>query len=161
MQNYCIIAFRSKCPDVEIESLVFHQGNDSAHRAQETIMTVDLLGFERLDHSPYSPNLAPTDFAIFPKLKGDLRGRRFERLTDLKRAVQIAFGTLSEDCFFLHMYVKWRRRHEKCVTAKGEYFEKKRKKTSASWRRFGLGWLRLQIFGKLTETIPFTRNWYA
>ena len=35
------------------------------------------------------------DFAIFPKLMRDLRGRRFEGLTDLKRAVQKDFGTLS------------------------------------------------------------------
>ena len=58
-------------------------------------MTINILGFERLDHSPYSPDLASMDFAIFPKLKGDLRWRRFEGLTDLKRAVQKAFGTLS------------------------------------------------------------------
>ena len=62
-----------------------------------------LLGFQRLDHSPYSPDLAPVDFAIFPKLKGDLRG--------VKRAVQKALGTLSED-WFSQMYVKWVRRHE-------------------------------------------------
>ena len=63
------------------------------------------------------------DFAIFAKLKGDLRVRRFEGLTDLKRAFQKAFGTLSED-WFSQMYVKWVRRHDKYVTAKGEYFEK-------------------------------------
>ena len=57
-----------------IESLVFHQDNARAHGAQETIMTINFLGFERLDHLPYSPNLAPMDFAIFPKFKGDLRG---------------------------------------------------------------------------------------
>jgi len=65
---------RRKRPDVEIESLVFHQDNAPAHRASETIITIDFLGFERFDHSPYSPDLAPVDFAIFPKLKGDLRG---------------------------------------------------------------------------------------
>ena len=61
-----------------LESLVFHQNNARAHGAQETIMTIDFLGFERLDHSPYSPNLAPVDFAIFPKIKGDLCRRRFD-----------------------------------------------------------------------------------
>ena len=34
-------AIRRKRPDVEIESLVFHQDNAPAHRAQETIMTID------------------------------------------------------------------------------------------------------------------------
>ena len=102
---------------------MFHQDNAPAHHALETIMTINFLGFERLDHSPnYSPDLALMDFVIFPKIKGDLHDRRFEGLTDLKRAVQKAFGTLSED-WFSQMYVKWVRRHEKCVTAKDEYFE--------------------------------------
>ena len=35
-------AIRRKLPDVEIESLAFHQDNAPAHRAQETIMTVDV-----------------------------------------------------------------------------------------------------------------------
>jgi histone-lysine N-methyltransferase SETMAR len=29
-------------------------------------------------HPPYSPNLAPCDFALFPKLKMKMKGRRFE-----------------------------------------------------------------------------------
>ena len=102
---------------------MFHQDNAPAHRTQGTIITIDFKGLKRLDHIPYSPDLAPMDFAIFPKLKGDLRVRRFEGLTDLKRAVQKTIGTLSED-WFSQMYVKWVRRHDKYVTAKGEYFEK-------------------------------------
>ena len=39
----------------------------------------------------------------------------------LERAVQNVFGTLSED-WFSQMYVKWVKRLEQCVTAKGEYF---------------------------------------
>ena len=32
-------------------------------------MTIDFLGYERLKNPPYSPNLAPMNFALFPRLK--------------------------------------------------------------------------------------------
>lgn len=35
-------------------------------------------GFELVDHLPYSPDLAPSDFCLFPKLKEYLRGNRYE-----------------------------------------------------------------------------------
>ena len=38
-------------------------------------------------HPPYSPELAPCDFGMFPKLKENLRGRRFEDVEELKEAV--------------------------------------------------------------------------
>jgi hypothetical protein len=31
----------------------------------------------RMDHQPYSPDLAPCDFWVFPKLKNALKGQRF------------------------------------------------------------------------------------
>jgi histone-lysine N-methyltransferase SETMAR len=34
-------------------------------------------GFEILLYPPYSPDLASSDFHLFPKLKTKLRGRRF------------------------------------------------------------------------------------
>jgi hypothetical protein len=34
-------------------------------------------GYEILPFTPYSPDLAPSDFYLFPKLKTKLHGRRF------------------------------------------------------------------------------------
>jgi hypothetical protein len=36
-------------------------------------------------HPPYSADLAPCDFALFPKLKMKLKGRRFETASDIQR----------------------------------------------------------------------------
>ena len=44
-------------------------------------------GFEILDHPPYSPDLAPSDFHLFPKLKESLRGQRFQTDDDVMAAV--------------------------------------------------------------------------
>lgn len=35
-------------------------------------------GFELMEHPPYSPDLAPSDFYLFPRLKVCLRGQKFE-----------------------------------------------------------------------------------
>lgn len=37
---------------------------------------------------PYSPDLAPIDFAFFPYLKSKLRGQRFLDLNDLRYATK-------------------------------------------------------------------------
>jgi len=35
------------------------------------------LGFHCLHHPPYSPDLAPSDYHLFPGLKKQLKGRHF------------------------------------------------------------------------------------
>jgi len=36
-----------------------------------------------MTHPPYSPDLAPSDFFLFPKLKMKLKGRRFQTLEEI------------------------------------------------------------------------------
>jgi histone-lysine N-methyltransferase SETMAR len=40
-----------------------------------------------LDHPPYSPDLAPTDYVLFPKVKSHLKGRLFDPILDIQKAV--------------------------------------------------------------------------
>jgi histone-lysine N-methyltransferase SETMAR len=44
------------------------QDNAPAHTSQTTQLELDLLRFECLKHPPYSPDLAPLDFAVFRTL---------------------------------------------------------------------------------------------
>jgi hypothetical protein len=37
-------------------------------------------------HPPYSPDLAPCDFWLFPKLKMTMKGKRFELIQDIEAA---------------------------------------------------------------------------
>lgn len=48
-----------------------HQDNAPAHWAESTIIDLDLLGFERVDLAPLSPDLAPMDFKVFPTVKAE------------------------------------------------------------------------------------------
>jgi len=49
--------------------VLFLHDNTPAHRALATQKKLAYLGFQCLDHSPYSPDLAPSDYHLFPGLK--------------------------------------------------------------------------------------------
>jgi len=48
---------------------------------------LDGYSWEVLPHPPYSPDMSPPDFDLFPKLKINLRGVRFSTLEDLSASV--------------------------------------------------------------------------
>jgi transposase len=50
-------------------------------------------------HPPYSPDLALCDFALFPKLKMKLKGRRFETAFDIQRESQAVVDSIKENGF--------------------------------------------------------------
>jgi len=57
--------------------VVFLHDNAPAHRAPATQKKLAYLGFQCLDHTTYSPDLAPSDYHLFPGLKKQLKGRHF------------------------------------------------------------------------------------
>ena len=51
------------------KGVLFLHENAPAHRALATQKKLAYLGFQSLDHPPYSPDLAPSDNHLFPGLK--------------------------------------------------------------------------------------------
>ena len=49
-----------------MDDIELHQDNTPAHMAEATRMEIGLLDCQLMDHPPYSPDLAPMDFRIFP-----------------------------------------------------------------------------------------------
>ena len=47
-------------------------------------------------HPPYLPDLAPSDFFLFPKLKMKLKGRRFQTSEEIQAESQAVLNTLQE-----------------------------------------------------------------
>ena len=56
------------------------QDNATAHTSQVPMTAATECGFEFLPHPPYSPDMAPPDFYLFPKLKSRLGGTQYIRL---------------------------------------------------------------------------------
>ena len=63
-----------------LDDVILHHNNAPSHTAQETQLTIDIMGLQRLSQPPYSPDLVPCGSALFPPLKEKLRGIRFEDL---------------------------------------------------------------------------------
>ena len=62
--------------------LLLHD-NAPAHRSMMAVHTSMQCGFKILLHPPYSPDLAPSDFFLFPSLKKHLKGQRFHSNEDV------------------------------------------------------------------------------
>jgi hypothetical protein len=50
-------------------------------------------------HPPYLPDLAPCDFALFPKLKMKLKGQRFETVSDIRRKSKMVLDSIKKNDF--------------------------------------------------------------
>jgi len=51
------------------KGVLFLHDNAPGHRALATQKKLTYLGFQCLDHPPYSPDLAPSDYHLFPGVK--------------------------------------------------------------------------------------------
>ena len=107
----------------ELENVLLLQDNAPAHTADRTGLELDVLRFGRVRHPPYSPDLAPLDFSLFPRIKSELRGIRLENLEHLKQEVSRVIASLDTK-WFRDAFSAWVHRHERCVAAAGHYFEK-------------------------------------
>ena len=53
-----------------------------------------------LDHPPYSPDLAPPDYFLFPNVKSHSKGHLFDSISDIQKAVTSTLITIAKDEFY-------------------------------------------------------------
>ncbi|GFV46689.1 hypothetical protein TNCV_3846991 [Trichonephila clavipes] len=51
----------------------------------------------QIEHPPFSPDLYPSEFFLFPRLKLALKGKRFDDISDIQRNVTRPLNSISED----------------------------------------------------------------
>ena len=85
---------------------------------QQYTLYLTKMGIKTVPHAPYSPNLAPCDFRLFPKLTVC----RYERIKEMKEAVMKVTDTLTQEDFHGALQ-KLLERYNKCIAAGGDYFE--------------------------------------
>jgi hypothetical protein len=71
----------------------------------------------------YSPDLAPSDFHLFPKLKQFLGGRRFKSDEEVKDVVKERLNGLAAEVHDEGIQ-KLVTRYDKCLNVGGDYVEK-------------------------------------
>jgi len=62
--------------------------NACPHIARQTVVLLDQFGWDIVTHPPYSPDLAPCDYHLFPKLREHFAGRGLSDDDEVKVAVQ-------------------------------------------------------------------------
>ena len=76
------------------------------------------MGIKTVPHPPYSRDIAPYDFWLFPKL----RGCRYETIEEMIEVVTKVIDTLTQKDFH-GTFQKFLERYNKCIATGGDYFE--------------------------------------
>ena len=73
-----------------------HQDNAPVHNSILVTDYLSKMDTKTVPQPPYNPDLAPSDFWLFPKL----RGCRYETIEEMKEAVTKVIDTLTQEDFY-------------------------------------------------------------
>lgn len=100
----------------------FLHDNAPAHKCRIVQEFLAKKGVVVLDHPPYSPDLAPADFWLFPKLKLAMKGHRYSSIRDIQTSVTEVLEGIPKNTF-PGCFESFYKRFESCIRSRGEYFE--------------------------------------
>jgi histone-lysine N-methyltransferase SETMAR len=112
-----------KRPGLQKKKTIFHQDNAPAHKSVLAMGKLRDLHYELLEHPRYSPDLAPSDFYLFPKLKLFLTGQCFSSNQKAIAAVEWYFADLTKNHYrdgMMALEHRWNKR----ISLKKDYVEK-------------------------------------
>ena len=114
---------RRKWPEMwKKRDWLLHHDNAPAHTSLIVREFPTKNNMTTVPHTAYSPDLAPCDFYVFPKMKLWLKGQRFVPIEEIQAESQQVLNTLTpadfSDCF-----QKWQNRWDHCVQAQSDYYE--------------------------------------
>ena len=75
----------------------FYQDNAPVHNSILVTDYLTKISINIVPHPPYSPDLGPCDFWLFPKLRGS---RRYATIEEIKEAVTKVIDTLTYEDFY-------------------------------------------------------------
>ncbi len=101
---------------------LLHMDNAPAHGSKVVQDWLIAEEWNQLSQPPYSPDLLPCDFFLFPLLKKKLRGHEYGDLVHLSAAVHHELGNITA-AQWKHCFSDWLRRCCKCLLFNGNYFK--------------------------------------
>ena len=102
------------------KGVLLHQDKARVHTCK---VAVERNRYELIPHPAYSPDLAPSNFFLFPNLKKDIRGLHFRSDEEVLTAVEEWVNGKDPD-FFSSGLMALEHRWFKCITLEGNYIEK-------------------------------------
>jgi hypothetical protein len=113
---------RRKIPELWRNRWILQQDNAPAHNAHSVKQFLANKHITVLEHLPNSPDIAPCDFYLFPKIKSLLKRNHFVSVENVKAKTAEFLNSLTErdqqNCF-----EHWQHRMQLCVNSEGNYFE--------------------------------------
>ncbi|UYV83854.1 hypothetical protein LAZ67_X000432 [Cordylochernes scorpioides] len=88
---------------------ILHIDNARPHTAHVVLQFLAKHSTIHIPHPPYSPDLAPNDFFLYPKLKMKLKGRKFDNVDMIQAESKATLRNLSKSDF-ISCFDNWKKR---------------------------------------------------
>ena len=105
------------------KGIMLKQDNARVHTCKIAMDAVDRNGYELILQPAYPPDLAPSDYFLFPNLKKDIHGRHFRSNEEVVAAVEEWVRDKDPD-FFNSWLMALEHLWSKCIILEGNYIEK-------------------------------------
>lgn len=102
--------------------VILQQDNARPHIANRTMAKIEELGWERLIHPPYSPDIAPSDYYLFRSLQHSVAGKRFSEVKEVKKHLSEYFASKSA-AWYRRGIEKLSEKWQKTIDSNGAYFD--------------------------------------
>jgi histone-lysine N-methyltransferase SETMAR len=117
-----LVTFKKKRQNMAVGEWFFHWDNAPVHTAAVVKDWMAARNFRLIDHLPYSLDLVPADFFLFPTIKRQLAGKTLSQET-FKTMREGAARTIAEEDYAT-AFRRWFERCEKRIRLGGGYVEK-------------------------------------
>jgi len=116
------VAVRRKRPEAWTNNTwMLHHDNAPAHASLLIREFFTKHEMTVVPEPPYSPDVAPADFFLFPQLKSSLKGCRFQTIEEIEENWTRDLYTIPQNKF-QDAFQNWKKRLERCIKSGGEYF---------------------------------------
>lgn len=114
---------RRKRPELwERGDWALHHDNTPVHSALFIRAVLCKNGITVIPQPPFSPDLAPADFFLYPTLKTPLKGRIFQAVDEIKQKTTEQLNTITKE-EFSRAFDQGKNLCAEFVTFQGEYFK--------------------------------------
>ena len=114
---------REKRRGILSKGVLLQQDNARVHTCKVAMDAVERNGYKLIPHPAYLPDLAPSDFFLFPNLKNGNHGLHFRFDEEAVTAVEEWVNGKNPD-FFSSGLMALEHLWSKCITLEGNYIEK-------------------------------------
>jgi len=116
-------AVRGKRPELwENQTWMLHHDNAPAHASLLIRSYLAKHQTSVVPHPTYSPDLAPANVFLFPKIKTTLKGRLFQTIEEIRKNAIRELRAITESSF-QEAFQKREKRWEPCIASRWDYFE--------------------------------------